>query len=369
MSLFNVSIPQQRESGTASPVELYDALWLHICQYLVPCDRFKLSGCCLRLNDVLSRDNYPFVAFYGSDINYWIEHIQPLQITEPVTMPWGFAAKHSLALKDLWKLRSARKLEISRNLKYFVIFHGEISRIRSNQRRASRLSQLLMSLVPAGGVRADRELFAKIEGVDFIPSEIESVLLDRSNDVDRDHSVTRWVADCIKHCHSECLFFKNLKFEDSRLDSDAVGFLCDALSSRATPLRTLQSISLASNRGIGSQAAVRLLGVLSEQCPNLESLSLAATGMDNAGCTAIASLWRNHLKLRGETPLGKLKNLDLRHNVGIDANGITLIVDQLASGVYPELTVRIAGCGFATEDLTAWGRWIDPDDDFCDFEG
>jgi len=367
MSLFNVSIPHQSDSETASPVELYDALWLDICQYLVPCDRFKLSECCLRLNDVLSRDNYPFVLFNGSDINYWIEHIEPLQFTELAPIASAFAVEHSLALKILWRIRSARKLEISRNLKYFVIFYAEISKIHSNQRRASRFSQLLMRWIPSSS--AGTEIFGKIQGVDFIPSEIENVLLDRSNDVDHDRSVTRWVADCIKHCHSECTFFKNLFFDDSRLDSDDVDILCDALSSRATPLRALQSISLASNRGIGSQAAVRLLGVLSEQCPNLESLSLAATGMDNAGCTAIASLWRNHLKLRGETPLGKLKNLDLRHNVGIDANGISLIVDQLASGVYPELTVRIAGCGFATEDLTAWGRWIDPDDDFCDFEG
>ena len=198
----------------------------------------------------------------------------------------------------------------------------------------------------------------------FIPSRIEQIFLHEIYD-DDDQSMVRWVSDCLRLCDTECSIFKNIFFDDSNLNDDAVHFLCDALSLRSAPLSTLQSISFSWNRGVGSQCVRRLLAVLNEQCPGLESLDLSATAMDNASCSAMYVFWTSYLELRGEAPLGTLKVLDLRDNLRIDADGMDKIDSmfqafyQLDEGQGLSFTVRVGGCGFS--DINAmWDEHIDP---------
>lgn len=332
--------------------ELADDLWISICNFLEPFERFILSSSCTAMHGLISMENYPIYSFYKSDINYLTQNIGEWFLTRLESGPLNLDGIPAYALNlHAFDQTDANTLQ---NIKYFIIFYHRLSTIRINK----KIEQFrhLLSLQDKGNRKMlrlddepldtegksdddDDELIAKqMEALqidlnaeaEFIPSRIIQIYLHEVQN--ENQSAIHWICDIIKHTHSHCSVFRDTFFDKSNLDNQSVNLLCDALLDRSTPFYALENVYFTGNTQIRDECIERLLGVLYETCPNLIYLSLERTGITDKSCHILLDFYSNFLVMNDDDgmkdlqkKLPKIELIDLSGNKGISVHGVDML--------------------------------------------
>eukprot|EP01084_Bolivina_argentea_P130307 230025_1 len=357
--------------------DLAEDLWITICNYLEPFERFRLCRCCRDLNNLLCTSQYPFYSFYKSDINYWINNIECSNVVKIKTKRSKNLPKYAFNFYDFDSI----SLNILLSIKYYIIFYHRISGISVNKKieKIQHLLQLQyasehimarlsddeyydgssifdINNISIGNNKQDEEdkiISQQLKQLDidintetnYLPSTIIHIYMHEISN--RNQFLMHWICDILCKCDSNCNIFRDTHFDKSNLNNESINYICNALENRNKPFMKLRNLFFSGNVGINDECIERLLNVLYKQCPGLTYLNLDRTGITNKTCHIIHRFYTKFLLLNENDKNGiihsnkllvdsnklgdkipKFEYIDLSNNDGIDINGIDIINDM-----------------------------------------
>eukprot|EP01083_Nonionella_stella_P300405 1025345_1 len=357
---------------------LADDLWIAICNYLEPFERFKLCRCCIALNCLLCREHYPFYSFYLTDIDYWMENLE--WITSPIGAPHD---RHDDNALESYAINLYHFDSLSTNallsIKYYILFYDKISQIRVNKTiekmqhlfDCKQASNNIMSRLSEDEHEETSIFELDLDNDDdkIIDAQLKELRIDLNPDTEylpstiihiycheipnHNQCMIHWICDIIAHCDSNCGVLTETHLDKSSLDNTSIEYLCNALLSRIqlrqSPLNSIRHLFFTGNIGITDDCVERLLGVLQQTCPNLVGIYLNDTGITNQTCHTIHDFYVN------ANAVARFGYIDLSSNDKIDCDGIDILNDMFSElkqrNVDIKVEVNISNCMWSVPKL------------------